>query len=1397
MTKSSKRLISRVLAFVMLVSAMFANVVYTQAEEPSGGPIKVWDFGGVAQEGELYTNVITRAFLDAFDVVGDAASGNKGKFLADGTYDFGEGLKVNTLKNDRLFYAGADGIRSYGTNADAIFAYPDGYTADGMWYANGTGGEGRRYIEIEGVKAGTEIKVYTGCSNSVDCILKFTAGSQNDGVVFSGGDSDIAKFIVAEDCTAKIWFDAAGGKPIVNRVVATPPVTVTGTVDKAGNPVSNYTINFKNDTTGDVTEVVVTDDKYTVSLTPGYSYTATMSGASGFGFTNTTRKFSVDVNEITTGKVQNMVVEPKSVYKVSGTVKGFAADYDVSKLAVIFKGNPDDMADDVAATMDGTSFSATLEPDSAYTAELTGVNDYEITEGAVFNDNKDLVQDITVAPKAIHSVKGNILGGANVTEMVLVNMEDGYEYPAAVSGSTYSVSLRDGNYEVKATAEGYHTMAHIAVAGKDVTEDVLFVSDNPTPPQVDTSVKDIYVGVEGKTNNYATMKEAVAAAKIIDPKSEADRVTIHIAPGTYREQLIIDTPYITLKPEGKGEVKLTWYYGIGYKYYSVGADGYYNAEYAADKFSRDLEPAKWAVSTYVKNTAVGFKAENITFEASFNKYITDEEIADGVIPSSSLPQRTYATDAQSKAATERATALVIEGDKAELKDCTFLGSQDTLYMGDDTHTYYKNCVIEGNTDYIFGSGNAVFDGCELRFCGYSETAMGGYITAGRSNNKAGYMGYLFRACTVTNKEGMQHAAGFFGRPWDAGSDITFFNTTLENADAITADGWTEMSGVKPTAAKFKEYGTVNADGTPVDTSKRVTGVMSDTDAAGIDAKSYLAWDPTYYVNESLPVEFSTAPYFSSDGDVLLPATGDTFTVKYSLGANDENDNSKIVYSLVKDGQETVIKSTTAVANKGILITKDMLGSFIKATVTPATIYGSTGTAKSIVTEKEITEGSGSVDTDRPSGKAVVFLAGDSTVKDYSAGAINNSGANRPEGSWGEFLKYYLDSSKYEVMDYAEGGRSTRTFIDGTKSDGSDRFMDKIKEQMVAGDYLLIQFGHNDSSESYQDRYVPVGTPDSKGSYPYTAPSADGAGDGSFKWYLQYMVDAAKAVGATPVMVTPVSRMYFDSNGNITSHHGSHDEYVIATKQVAEENGLVCLDLYTLSKELYEQAYKEDGANGSSDLAYRLFANGEKTHHSKLGGFALAGDMAEMIKASGLGLASAVQAPSKSMYITDDKGNAEFMVNNSGVFTGYGRNAEGVFDTSVPCDYWTKYINDIITEIKNGSVTPPVTTDEDKSDVIIDKKADGITFIAGVKDLNYKEAGFIFEVDGKAPVTKSTLDDGNKVYSSIAGYTEKPNGKSYVYAFTITGVPAGAQIKVTPYVVKTDGTKVLSESKTIS
>jgi len=95
----------------------------------------------------------------------------------------------------------------------------------------------------------------------------------------------------------------------------------------------------------------------------------------------------------------------------------------------------------------------------------------------------------------------------------------------------------------------------------------------------------LYVKYSGKSNNFNTIQQAVNKAASINPTSESQRVTIHIAPGKYREQVIVQTPYITFINDepNTGDVTITWYYGIGYKYYSANSKGYYDATLAAKK----------------------------------------------------------------------------------------------------------------------------------------------------------------------------------------------------------------------------------------------------------------------------------------------------------------------------------------------------------------------------------------------------------------------------------------------------------------------------------------------------------------------------------------------------------------------------------------------------------------------------------------------------------------------------------------------------------------------------------------------------------------------------------------------------------------------------------------------
>ena len=167
-------------------------------------------------------------------------------------------------------------------------------------------------------------------------------------------------------------------------------------------------------------------------------------------------------------------------------------------------------------------------------------------------------------------------------------------------------------------------------------------------------------------------------------------------------------------------------------------------------------------------------------------------------------------------------------------------------------------------------------------------------------------------------------------------------------------------------------------------------------------------------------------------------------------------------------------------------------------------------------------------------------------------------------------------------------------------------------------------------------------------------------------------------------------MYFNADGTIRPHHGNNDEYVQATKQVAEDNGIECIDLYNMSKSLYEDCYKIDGANGSSDVAYRLFSQGEKTHHSKLGGYILGTEMAIQIRDnSSIGTLSSHITVDMPLYITNDKDVEEFMVNTSGVFSGTGRNDSGVIDASVAApEYLVTLENELLNNLMNSE--PPTT-----------------------------------------------------------------------------------------------------------
>lgn len=1329
--------IGTLLSVAMLFTLAFSNIAL--ASDASGGrKIDVWDFGGIPESGSLYNNQITPELLDSKPAL------KSGAFA---TTVFGDLTLANPDAKDRLYYYKADGttlgVNSYGTWGNQKISYADGYNSNGVYYANGSGGNGRRYLTLDNVVAGDKITVYGGTSNANETVHLVHAAVSLNGTAVTVTPSSTepqdstaaftttaqkAELVAHYSGSYQIYFSAgASGKPWVHRVMRTPGVKVSGTVNANGsNIAAGHIINFTNQTTGETTDARVKADlTFDALLATGYSYIATIQDVTDYRFSDETKLISTSLSDMGSGKLVSLDVVANQLVTVSGQLKGFKASYDISKMQLQWMPPEESLASPVTASVDlaALTYTADVQDGVPYTAILSGVNDYEVVSGGSITLSADTVSDITVAPKAVYAATGTFLGltsAAQVTSIAFTNVDDGYTYAGTVAGGGYQATLRDGSYSVSAAnTENYSTSTHVVVNGQNTAKDILFV--NKTAPEALPWVPDLYVGDSSKEHHFGTVKEALAAAARMNPADETHRITIHIAPGVYRAQLVVDTPYITLvnahpnpTSDPETQVKITWYYGIGYKYYSIGANGFYDEEKAFDKYTKNTA-SKWGGTVHLTSKASYFKAQNIIFENSFNKYMTDEELLDGVelaaaeSGSTINVERKSFTDVTSKAATERAAAMLIEGNYAEFLNCSFLGSQDTLYTGGSgtNSSYFKDSFIEGNTDYIFGDGNVVFDNATLNFAGYSNQAVGGYITAAK--DLAGY-GYLFRNATVTADSKNMQSAGYLGRPWGAKAKVTFLNTKLESSSIITPSGWYDMSGNKPETANYAEYNTTY-NGAAVDTSQRRGPVITDAQASAIQVGAYFGgWVPSYYTADSsaAPV-FKMQPFFTTDDDINIPYTGNTISLgyEYEQPSDSLNDSALIQwYRVSPDGTETLIRATTAYISKTYKITGADAGHYIKAVVTPETVNGLKGIPASIQLDNLVQVGSSGGGNEIPDGQRVnIYVAGDSTVKTY--------GPTSDTAGWGEYLQSFFDSEKINIVNYANGGRSSRSFI----NEGS---LAKIASTIKTGDYLLIQFGHNDSANQQgylAERFVSMGQPDANGIYPSTAGVKETtpgslAGQygesyypyttGTFKWYLQQYIDVAKQAGATPILATPISRQYFNPDGTIRTHHDatdtttgtvttSNNAYVRAVEQLGEEQGVQVIDMFTLTKDSYEKAYKQDPAASASasPFAKAIMAAGDSTHNNKIGGFYNGGVLAKAIKERGYNISNYVIPPVRVGGV-DSKNSVQFEVDAQRKIRVYAPDAGGVYTTQLN-PYWTAETQGLIDRLFTGTEQPSITS----------------------------------------------------------------------------------------------------------
>lgn len=165
----------------------------------------------------------------------------------------------------------------------------------------------------------------------------------------------------------------------------------------------------------------------------------------------------------------------------------------------------------------------------------------------------------------------------------------------------------------------------------------------------------------------------------------------------------------------------------------------------------------------------------------------------------------------------------------------------------------------------------------------------------------------------------------------------------------------------------------------------------------------------------------------------------------------------------------------------------------------------------------------------------IFLAGDSTMADKEEIAY-------PETGWGQTLPSYFNDNVI-IENHARNGRSTRTFI-------SEGRWDFLISRVGKGDFVVIQFGHNDQSKKKADRYT---TPE------------------QYKANLEKMVDDVRAKGATPILCTPIERRKFDNNDNFVDQHGN---YPNLARAVAKEKGVILIDMQHSSMDFLIAAGKE-------------------------------------------------------------------------------------------------------------------------------------------------------------------------------------------------------------------------------
>ena len=225
-------------------------------------------------------------------------------------------------------------------------------------------------------------------------------------------------------------------------------------------------------------------------------------------------------------------------------------------------------------------------------------------------------------------------------------------------------------------------------------------------------------------------------------------------------------------------------------------------------------------------------------------------------------------------------------------------------------------------------------------------------------------------------------------------------------------------------------------------------------------------------------------------------------------------------------------------------------------------------------------------------KPVLYLVGDSTM-------ANKKKLELPERGWGQVLPEYFDTS-FAIENHAQNGRSTRSFI-------YEGRWDSVMNKLKPGDFVIIQFGHNDDKESKLTRYTT---------------------HEEFKYNFTKYVKDTKSKGAFPIVATPIVRRNW-VNDTLVETHGEYPDII---REVAQENNVPLIDLHLKSRALVDSLGEE-----ASKAIYQHYEPGEiealpkgkhdDTHFCEYGANIMAKMAVEEIKA---------KVPELAKYLKDKK-----------------------------------------------------------------------------------------------------------------------------------------------------------------